>query len=104
MKKLVISALFACSIAIVGIASQGNDIKKDEVNKVEAPDSRFKIVNDTDEKVKIHTGYGTTTLNPRGGSTSVSCTSRKKVKVEGDVIFEITSDLCGTTVKLSEYL
>lgn len=99
----MITAVLGLAMAFTGLANNTTP-ENNEVNKVEAPDSYFKIVNDTGDKIKIHTGYGETTLNPRGGSTSVRCTSKKKVKVDGKVIFEITSDLCGTTVKLSEYL
>lgn len=66
----------------------------------------FKLVNDTGKKVSIHTGSGFVSLN-KGGSTSITCTMGKEVRwadsgKKGDVIFKISSDHCGKTLKLSK--
>ena len=100
MKKLILTGAAAFFLAGMAVANTTGE-KTSEVITV---DGSYKIVNDTDEKVRIHTGYGETTLNPNGGSTSVTCDPGKKVKVDGDVIFTVTDDMCGNTVKLSEYL
>lgn len=100
MKKLLFLGIATFLFSVVAIAQQ----PQDKVVMEELKGGYYKIVNDTDDKVKIHTGYGTTTLNPNGGSTSVRCETGKKVKVDGDVIFEVSSDMCGETVKLSEYM
>ncbi len=104
MKKVMI-AVFA--LGIMGTVAATNEVNTNDENETivtPAEGGRYTILNDTDEKVKIHTGYGTTTLNPRGGRTSVSCEPGKKVKIDGKVIYEVSDDMCGETVKLSEYL
>lgn len=70
--------------------------------------SNFKLINDTGDKVSIHTGSGFVSLN-KGGSTSISCNVGKEVRFadsgkKGDVIFEIESSHCGKTLKLSSFL
>lgn len=62
------------------------------------------LINDTPNQLKIHTGSGEVTLNARGGRTSFSCNIGKSVKADGKVIFKVTAELCGKTIKLSEYL
>ncbi len=68
----------------------------------------FSLVNDTKEKVSIHTGSGFVSLN-KGSKTSITCNSGKEVRwadsgKKKDVIFKITDAMCGKTIKLSEYL
>ncbi|AXG69938.1 hypothetical protein KORDIASMS9_02166 [Kordia sp. SMS9] len=68
--------------------------------------SSFKLINDTKSKVSIYTGSGYVSLN-KGGKTSISCKIGKTVHwaskgKKGDVIFKITSDMCGETIKLSK--
>ncbi|MGK0386072.1 MAG: hypothetical protein ACI849_000679 [Patiriisocius sp.] len=68
----------------------------------------FKLVNDTGEKVSIHTGSGFVSLN-KGGSTSITCNKGKEVRwaksgKKGKVIFKISGDHCGKTLKLSKLL
>jgi len=70
--------------------------------------SSFSLVNDTKEKVSIYTGSGFVSLN-KGSKTSISCNSGKEVRwankgKKGDVIFKITSDMCGKTIKLSKVM
>lgn len=67
--------------------------------------SSFSLINDTKDKVSIHTGSGFVTLN-KGGKTSITCNVGKEIRwgdngKKGDLIFKITDDMCGTTVKLS---
>ncbi|MEO8933694.1 MAG: hypothetical protein ABI295_05255 [Xanthomarina sp.] len=68
----------------------------------------FKLINDTKEKVDIHTGIGFVSLN-KGSSTSVGCNFGKEVRwakggKKGDIIFKIESKHCGKTMKLSEMM
>lgn len=68
----------------------------------------FSLVNDTKEKVSIHTGSGFVSLN-KGSKTSITCKKGKEVRwaesgKKRDVIFEITDDMCGKTIKLSKFL
>ncbi|WP_298512425.1 hypothetical protein [uncultured Kordia sp.] len=77
-------------------------------NTVEVYGSSFSLVNDTKNKVSIYTGSGYVTLN-KGSKTSISCKVGKTVHwansgKKGDVIFKITSDMCGETVKLSKVM
>ncbi len=104
MKKVMIAVCTLCFIGTVTASNINDNTNEGEVIVTPAEGGRYTILNDTDEKVKIHTGYGTTTLNPRGGRTSVSCEPGKKVKIDGKVIYEVSDDMCGETVKLSDYL
>ena len=68
-----------------------------------------KIVNDTKQDIRIHTGQAHVMLYHGGGSTSVACEAGRKISKsdgskKGSLIFTINSDMCGKTVKLSAYL
>jgi hypothetical protein len=68
----------------------------------------FKILNDTDADVQIHTGSGFVELN-KGSSTSITCEIGREIRQankgkKGDVIFTVEESMCGKTVKLSKYL
>ncbi len=70
--------------------------------------SSFKLINDTKNKVSIYTGTGYVTLN-KGSKTSISCKVGKTVHwaskgKKGAIIFKITSDMCGETIKLSKVM
>ncbi|NVK20991.1 MAG: hypothetical protein HWD86_00590 [Kangiellaceae bacterium] len=70
--------------------------------------ANVKLINDTGNKVSIHTGTGFVTLN-KGGSTSFSCKPGKAVSKadsgkKKDVIFKVESKHCGKTVKLSSVM
>lgn len=70
--------------------------------------SSFKLINDTKNKVSIYTGSGYVTLN-KGGKTSISCKVGKTVHwaskgKKGAIIFKITNDMCGETIKLSKVM
>lgn len=88
------------------------EIKQDTIQTIETTEeiygSSFSLVNDTKSKVSIYTGSGYVTLN-KGSKTSISCKVGKTVHwankgKKGDVIFKITSDMCGETVKLSKVI
>ncbi len=66
----------------------------------------FSLINDSKDKISIHTGTGFVSLN-KGSKTSIGCNVEKEVRwanegKKGDVIFKITADMCGKTLKLSE--
>lgn len=68
----------------------------------------FKILNDTDNDVQIHTGSGFVELN-KGSSTSLTCEAGREIRQankgkKGDVIFTVDDSMCGKTIKLSKYL
>lgn len=69
-----------------------------------AGDGNITLLNDTGNKLSVHTGTGTTSLNANGGKTSFSCKVGKSIKVEGKEVFKVTEKMCGETVKLSAYL
>lgn len=104
MKKLTfLIALFAT----IFIASSFDSPKNNKQEEVML--ASVKIINDTSEDIRIYTGSGHVKLNKRGGSTSVSCSSGKKIYTSDgsrkvDLIFEMESSMCGGTVYLSEYL
>ncbi len=97
-----------CSLLLATTTFAAPEPIQDEVNAVNAVES-MKIVNDTDEDIRIHTGSGVVTLTRRGGSTSITCKAGTKIHtapdgVKKDLIFTVEDSMCGTTVKLSEYL
>ena len=66
----------------------------------------FSLINDSKDRISIHTGTGFVSLN-KGSKTSIGCNVGKEVRwanegKKGDVIFKITADMCGKTLKLSE--
>ena len=68
----------------------------------------FSLINDSKDKISIHTGTGFVSLN-KGSKTSIGCNIGKEVRwanegKKGDVIFKITADMCGKTLKLSELM
>ena len=101
------------AILLVVVFSSFNaptDVKDVAINNTEATTTfaSFKLINDTGEKVSIYTGTGFVSLN-NGSSTSITCNTGKEVRWaesgrKGDVIFKISSDHCGKTLKLSKLL
>lgn len=68
----------------------------------------FSLINDSKDKISIHTGTGFVSLN-KGSKTSIGCNVGKEVcwaneGKKGDVIFKITAEMCGKTLKLSELM
>lgn len=68
----------------------------------------FSLINDSKDKISIHTGTGFVSLN-KGSKTSIGCNVGKEVRwankgKKGDIIFKITADMCGKTLKLSELM
>lgn len=103
MKKLMMVA-FLLSGAMMSQATNTN-----ENTSIETPaGGSLKILNDTDDEVRIHTGTGVVTLQ-KNGSTSISCEVGKEIRTapngtKKDLLFEVEESMCGTTVKLSKYL
>ena len=87
--------------------SESNTIKKEgKIEKVIG--SSFSLINDSKEKVSIYTGNGFVSLN-KGSKTSIGCNIGKEVRwankgKKGNVIFKITSNHCGETIKLSKVI
>jgi hypothetical protein len=107
MKKVLV--LVAVVISMSAAKATGNEVEvSNEPAMVASVGESFKLINDTKGPISIHTGTGFVTLN-KGGSTSIGCNVGKEVRhadsgKKGDVIFKITTDMCGKTIKLSEYI
>lgn len=99
MIALTIMLSIAFASTQIGVAKNPNASKS-----IASSNDKIKLVNDTDKKINIHTGTGSVTLNPGGGSTSFSCTIGKSIKADGKEIFKVTEKMCGETIKLSSYL
>lgn len=75
----------------------------------EAPDRRveFRLKNDTDEDVRIHTGRGTSRINS-GSSNRYTADVGQEFRLfdgsRGALLFEVSSDMDGETLDLSDYL
>ena len=68
----------------------------------------FSLINDTNDKISIHTGTGFVSLN-KGAKTSIGCNVGEEVKWADNgkkthVIFVITANMCGKTFKLSDLM
>ncbi|WP_394758003.1 hypothetical protein [Flavobacterium sp.] len=105
MRKIVL--LFS----LVVLSSFGSIINNPSENVIKTEittSSSFSLINDTKDKVSIYTGTGFVSLN-KGSKTSIGCNEGKEVRwadsgKKGDVIFVITADMCGKTLKLSELM
>jgi archaellum component FlaG (FlaF/FlaG flagellin family) len=102
MKKIVF-ALAIVSAGLMSFTTTSTSSSTESNNTEEMVGSTFKLVNDTGSKVKVSHKGGSVSLN-NGGSTSLSCTTDKDISVDGNVVFTVSSDLCGKTVKLSSYM
>ena len=101
MKTIFILFSFIC-------LSSFNDIQTNNLQVEINVASSFSLINDTKDKVSIHTGTGFVSLN-KGSKTSIGCNIGKEVcwaesGKKRDVIFKITKDMCGKTLKLSELM
>lgn len=99
--------LFSIYISVIGlnVASFKQNNKFITEKSVE---SSISFINDSKDKISIHTGTGFVSLN-KGSKTSIGCNVGKEVRwanegKKGDVIFKITSEMCGKTLKLSEFV
>jgi hypothetical protein len=103
MKKIII-ILAILSLGLISFTTKKVCKSSIEINIGES----FSLINDTKDKVSIHTGTGFVSLN-KGSKTSIGCNIGKEVRwaesgKKGAVIFKITKDMCGETLKLSELM
>ncbi|WP_420572222.1 hypothetical protein [Kordia sp.] len=102
-------AIITISLLSVFTFSTTTEVSSETVETTEEVyGSSFSLINDTKSKVSIYTGSGYVSLN-KGSKTSISCKVGKTVHwankgKKGDVIFKITSDMCGETIKLSKLM
>jgi len=105
--KIIYVVLSICFFsAFTPIKQSESSTPNCEVSEVSV--SSFTLINDTKEKVNIHTGSGFVTLN-KGSKTTINCKVGKEVRwaksgMKKDVIFKIKSDMCGKTLKLSKLM
>lgn len=97
--------LFTIYISVIGL-NVVNIKKNNAIIREESIESSFSLINDSKDKISIHTGTGFVSLN-KGSKTSIGCNIGKEVRwanegKKGDVIFKISSEMCGKTLKLSE--
>lgn len=100
--------ILAVSIILLSSFKPVQQVVKETSSTLEITIASISIINDTKEKVSIYTGSGFVSLN-KGSKTSITCKVGKEVRwaekgKKKDVIFEITSDMCGKTLKLSKFL
>jgi hypothetical protein len=104
---------FILSLTLLALLTLTTSFKSSQIAALSNNDSvllnSVKIVNDTKQDIRIHTGQAHVMLYHGGGSTSVSCEVGRKISKsdgskKGSLIFTINSDMCGKTVKLSAYL
>lgn len=109
MKTFFVSVL----LVVFMMSFYGNQETKttNSTIKIEATPmgSYFKLVNDTKNDIRIHTGTGVVTLNNGGGSTSIRCNTNAKIHTapngtKKDFIFQVDESMCDKTIKLSAYL
>lgn len=103
--KIMKSVLLIMYFSFVGL-NVVNINNTEATLKGTAIDSSFSLINNSKDKISIHTGTGFVSLN-KGSKTSIGCNVGKEVRwandgKKGDVIFKITSEMCGKTFKLSE--
>ncbi len=67
----------------------------------------FRLKNDTGDKVRLHTGKGTSSIN-NGSSSRYTADVGQEFRLfdgsKGDLLFEVDSDMDGETLKLSDYM
>jgi len=107
VKKLIVLLVLTIIFANIAIFAKKSVISYENAVNSTARAS-FKILNDTDGDIEIHTGAGFVELN-KGSSTGVTCEAGREIRhankgKKGDVFFVIDDSMCGKTVKLSKYL
>jgi hypothetical protein len=105
MKKIILLSSF---VVLTSFGTMTNSQTTTNVKTEMVVGESFSLINDSKDKISIHTGTGFVSLN-KGSKTSISCNVGKEVRwanagKKGDVIFKITADMCGKTLKLSELM
>lgn len=105
MKKIILLSSF---VVLTSFGTMTNSQITTNVKTEMVVGESFSLINDSKDKISIHTGTGFVSLN-KGSKTSIGCNVGKEVRwanegKKGDVIFKITADMCGKTLKLSELM
>jgi len=104
MKKLILGVAILSAFSHSAICNDNLKTSTQSNINVVYDEGKITLINDTANAIKVHTGSGEVTLNPRGGKTSFSCNPGKSIKFDGEVAFKVTEEMCGETIKLSTYL
>lgn len=89
------------TIGLFSFTVQHQNLKND---LIETEGSTFKVVNNTGSKVTLKHKGGQVSLN-NGSSTSLSCTREgNKIYVDGDHLHTVSSDDCGKTYKIKDWI
>jgi hypothetical protein len=104
MKTLLLCSFLLAAIGGNVMGNSENTLSFKSTYSANVVSDNITLINDTPNAIKVHTGSGEVTLNPKGGKTSFSCNPGKQIKFDGKVAFKVTEDMCGTTIKLSQYL
>ena len=105
MKKIILLSSF---VVLTSFGTITNTENTSSVKTEIVVGESFSLINDSKDKISIHTGTGFVSMN-KGSKTSIGCNVGKEVRwanegKKGDVIFKITADMCGKTLKLSELM
>ncbi len=104
MKKLILGVTVFSFLSLSVIGNEPLNANAQTMRSIGNDEGKITLINDSPNAIKVHTGTGEVTLNPRGGKTSFSCDPGKSIKFDGKVAFKVTEEMCGQTIKLSTYL
>lgn len=105
MKKIILLLGF---VILSSFSNPNPSSSKINLEKTANMEASFSLINDSKDKISIHTGTGFVSLN-KGSKTSIGCNVGKEVRwaengKKGELIFKITAEMCGKTFKLSEFV
>ena len=105
MKKIILLSSF---VVLTSFGTITNTENTSSVKTEIVVGESFSLINDSKDKISIHTGTGFVSLN-KGSKTSIGCNVGKEVRwanegKKGDVICKITADMCGKALKLSDLM
>ncbi|MEM1115735.1 MAG: hypothetical protein AAF845_02945 [Bacteroidota bacterium] len=101
---MLTSILFAALVAVPAPAA----VPTADAVVTEAPAQRveFRIKNDTGSSVRIHTGRGTSTIGNQS-SNRYQAEVGQEFRLDsssGDLLFEVSDDMDGEMLELSDYM
>ncbi|MEM1054407.1 MAG: hypothetical protein AAGI52_02685 [Bacteroidota bacterium] len=102
MLSLLLAVLLAAPLSFAPPVAASAPAAEAPVQRVE-----FRLKNDTGEKVRIHTGTGTSSIN-NGSTNRYTADEGQEFRLfdgsKGDLLFEVDAEMDGETLKLSDYL
>lgn len=109
IKKTITLSFFALAIIFVtSTAFMPKNIQKNDVMEVSFGKIKFKLKNDTNKDIRIHSGSGVSKLyHKRTNSYSRNAGTKFYTAPRGSkdkFLFKVTSSMNGKTIRLSKYL